>query len=76
MAFRYLCMTARYRTRINFTFTSLKASEKALHKLRRIFINVRDVLQKDYLFQTLLKHGSLCFFRVYVMIWTCPGHLT
>ena len=41
MAFRYLCMTARYRTRINFTFTSLKASEKALHKLRRIFINCK-----------------------------------
>ena len=38
MAFRYLCMTARYRTRINFTFTSLKASEKALHRLRRIFV--------------------------------------
>ena len=38
MAFRYLCMTARYRTRLNFTFTSLKASEKALNRLKRLYV--------------------------------------
>ena len=38
LAFRYLCMTARYRTRINFTFSSLKASETALNKLRRYYV--------------------------------------
>ena len=38
LAFRYLCMTAKYRTRINFTFTSLKACETALNKLRRHYI--------------------------------------
>ena len=38
LAFRYLCMTARYRTRINFTFTSLKASETALNKMRRNYV--------------------------------------
>lgn len=34
LAFRYLCMTIRYRHRMNFTFTSLRASEKALTNLR------------------------------------------
>ena len=33
-AFRYLCMTARYRTRLNFTFSSLKAAQRAVLKLR------------------------------------------
>lgn len=34
LAFRYLCLTVRYRRRMNFTFNSLKASEKALSNLR------------------------------------------
>ena len=34
LAFRYLCLTARYRTRLNFTFTSLKAAQKALLRLK------------------------------------------
>ena len=34
LAFRYLCMTVRYRHRMNFTFTSLRAAEKALTNLR------------------------------------------
>jgi cysteinyl-tRNA synthetase len=34
LAFRYLCLTVRYRHRMNFTFGSLKASEKALTGLR------------------------------------------
>ena len=39
LAFRYLCMTVRYRHRMNFTFTSLKAAEKALTGLRnRIWV--------------------------------------
>ena len=41
LAFRYLCMTARYRTRINFTFASLKASENALNKLKIKFHEFR-----------------------------------
>ena len=39
MSFRYLCMTARYRTRLNFTFTSLKASETALNRLKRLYVS-------------------------------------
>ena len=34
LAFRYLCLTARYDTRLNFTFTSLKAAQRALLRLR------------------------------------------
>ncbi|MCH7800530.1 MAG: cysteine--tRNA ligase [Chloroflexi bacterium] len=34
LAFRYLCMTARYRNRLNFTFSSLKASQRGLHRLK------------------------------------------
>ena len=34
LSFRYLCLTVRYRHRMNFTFTSLKAAEKALTNLR------------------------------------------
>ena len=34
LAFRYLCLTARYNTRLNFTFTSLKAAQRALLRLR------------------------------------------
>ena len=34
LAFRYLCLTVRYRHRMNFTFNSLKAAEKALTNLR------------------------------------------
>ena len=34
LAFRYLCLTARYRTRLNFTFGSLRAAQRALHRLR------------------------------------------
>ncbi len=35
LTFRYLCMTVLYRHRMNFTFTSLRAAEKALTNLRR-----------------------------------------
>ena len=34
LALRYLCMTARFNTRLNFTFTSLKAAQRALLRLR------------------------------------------
>ena len=34
LAFRYLCLTVRYRNRMNFTFNSLRAAEKALTNLR------------------------------------------
>lgn len=34
LAFRYLCLTVHYRKRLNFTFTSLKAAQRAFHRLK------------------------------------------
>jgi GT2 family glycosyltransferase len=34
LAFRYLCSTARYRSRLNFTLNSLRAAQKGLIRLR------------------------------------------
>ena len=34
LALRYLCMTARYNTRLNFTFASLKAAQRGLLRLQ------------------------------------------
>ena len=34
LALRYLCMTARYNTRLNFTFTALKAAQRGLLRLQ------------------------------------------
>ena len=34
LAFRYLCATAHYRTRLNFTLGSIKAAQKGLNRLR------------------------------------------
>ena len=35
IAFRYLCLTVRYRRRMNFTFYALRAADKALTSLRQ-----------------------------------------
>ena len=35
VAFRYLCLTAHYRARLNFTFTSLRAAQTGLRRLRQ-----------------------------------------
>ena len=34
LAFRYLCLTARHKTRLNFTFSSLKAAQRGWLRLR------------------------------------------
>ena len=34
MAYRYLCLTVRYGSRLNFTFTALKAAQRGLQRLR------------------------------------------
>ena len=38
IAFRYLCMTGRYRSRLNFTFRALASAESALNRLRRHYV--------------------------------------
>lgn len=39
LSFRYLCLTAHYRDKLNFTWESLQSSQNALHNLREI---IRD----------------------------------
>ena len=34
LAFRYLCLTARFNTRLNFTFSALRAAQRGLTRLR------------------------------------------
>ncbi|HEY6537922.1 MAG TPA: cysteine--tRNA ligase, partial [Candidatus Dormibacteraeota bacterium] len=36
LAFRYLCATVRYRTRLNFTLASLAAAQRGLQRLRQL----------------------------------------
>ena len=53
MAFRYLCMTVRYRHRMNFTFNSLKAAEKALTGLRdRVWVWNKMPAQSEHPVET------------------------
>ena len=37
LAFRYLCLMTNYRTKLNFTFSSLKAAQKGLNRLRHLY---------------------------------------
>ena len=43
LAFRYLCLTVKYRRRLNFTFSALKAAQRGLTRLRdRVWTWQRD----------------------------------
>ena len=44
LAFRYLCLTVRYRNRMNFTFSALKAAERALTSLRDLVWEWKNLL--------------------------------
>ena len=41
LVFRYLCLTAHYRTKLNFTWESLAASKNSLDKLREFAVNLK-----------------------------------
>ena len=41
-ALRYLCLTARYNTRLNFTFTALRAAHRALMRLQNTMWRLRE----------------------------------
>ncbi len=42
LAYRYLCLTAHYRTDLKFTWDSLDSATTALNRLRRSFYDLRD----------------------------------
>ena len=43
LSFRYLCLTVRYRHRMNFTFSALRAAERALTSLRDRVLEWRNL---------------------------------
>ena len=46
LAFRYLVLTAHYRSKLNFTWKSLEAAQNALNKLREIVVNLKMETQR------------------------------
>lgn len=46
LAFRYLILTARYRSKLNFTWESLGAAQNALNKLRESIIEIKTKQKK------------------------------
>ena len=48
LAFRYLCLTARFSTRLNFTFTALRGAQQALRGLReRVWLWSLDAAEEE-----------------------------
>ena len=47
LAFRYLVLTAHYRSKLNFTWKSLEAAQNALDKLRKAVIDLKIKLPKS-----------------------------
>lgn len=47
LAFRYLTLTAHYRSKLNFTWESLQAAQNALEKLREIISEIKNLKQKN-----------------------------
>jgi cysteinyl-tRNA synthetase len=46
LAYRYLCLTSHYRSKLNFTFAGLAAAQKALNKMRFIFLGIKEAKGK------------------------------
>lgn len=53
IAFRYLILTAHYRSKLNFTWESLKSAQNALEKLREIVLSLKKV--KQFVDEKILK---------------------
>jgi len=52
LAFRYLVLTAHYRSKLNFTWESLASAQNALNKLREFAISIKNELKKSSLSKT------------------------
>lgn len=53
LSYRYLCLTAHYRTQLNFTPENLKAAKSALNRLYNFIEETKDELEAEPLQQTL-----------------------
>ena len=73
LAYRYLCLTARYRTRLNFTFTALKAAQRALLRLRNRVWEGARCRQPNRPMKSWWRSGTSVFWLVSTTIWTCRG---
>jgi len=78
LAFRYLCLTTKYNTRLNFTFSSLKASQKALFRLQeRIWIaSNNDKPQIDITDNVLIQNWENKFLKCVYNNLDLPGGLS
>ena len=52
LAFRYLVLTAHYRSKLNFTWKSLEAAQNALNKLRESVLEIQKEAEKSALSKT------------------------
>ncbi len=52
LAFRYLVLTAHYRSKLNFTWKSLEAAKNALKKLRESVLEIQKEAEKSALLKT------------------------
>ena len=55
LAFRYLVLTAHYRSKLNFTWESLEAAQNAFEKLKDFVINLKDQSRSDVLIHSNKK---------------------
>ena len=49
LAFRYLTLTAHYRSKLNFTWKSLEGAQNALNNLKEAILNIRNGTQPSHL---------------------------
>ncbi len=52
LAYKFFCYTAHYRTKLNFTFEGVTASQKALNRLRESYlkhVNGNEEIDEDYI---------------------------
>jgi len=57
LTFRYLCLTANYRSKLNFTWESLTAAQNALNNLRLEVRNLKTIDGIENKFQNEFKHA-------------------
>ena len=60
LAYRYLCLGARYRSKLNFSWKSLKASQMSLENLYQKVMEIREVPQRKNLQRSDLCKTGLC----------------
>jgi len=63
MSFRYLCLTVKYRHRMNFTFPALKAAERSLTRLKDIVWSWHNMPYSKSDYDEQLPHWQIEFWK-------------